>query len=447
MASNLFGRSAMRWVPVYNADSQPVPPFGLLAVTGVDTLGNFTVTRPATDSQNGLLISGPGIIPVGGYGQAHQTFPAIIAYDDGGDDTHNTPQVGETWGAVANAWTLSKGYAGFLILGGAGGTVNRLVNAVPITLPTGGVNLQTGTSYTIAQSDLGKLISFTNASAIAVTLPEAGTVSGGFAVGFGAFWYCDVENRGVGTVTITPTTSTIDGAASLALTTDQGVRIFSDGTNYYTQRGMGSGGGSGIELLDKAGSVVDAACISFQMDTNGVVTVAHLSPGHDQITVTNASATQRGVVSTTTQTMAGAKTWSDVATFVSGLLSKAGITLQDGAAANPHLLINTTNSGTGRVDFTLTNASGGTAGVLQLFGGTSKLMSYSGNASFLVDTFFGPGSLATGATTGFPFIPEIAGTPTAAPTSAGGGYTPICFDPVANKLWIWNSNTSAWVAH
>jgi hypothetical protein len=41
-------------------------------------------------------------------------------------------------------------------------------------------------------------------------------------------------------LTITPTTSTIDGAATLALTTGQGVLICSDGTNYFTSRGLGS---------------------------------------------------------------------------------------------------------------------------------------------------------------------------------------------------------------
>jgi len=92
------------------------------------------------------------------------------------------------------------------------------------------VNAQTGTTYTFVTADKGKLVTFSNAAAIAVTLPQAtGT--------FSAF-YCDAQNRGAGTATITPTTSTIDGAASLALANNQGVRIFSDGTNYFTQRGM-----------------------------------------------------------------------------------------------------------------------------------------------------------------------------------------------------------------
>jgi hypothetical protein len=100
------------------------------------------------------------------------------------------------------------------------------------------VKAETGTTYTYLSGDRHSLVTHTNASAIAGTLPQA--------IGaFGAGWHAWVENRGAGTLTITPTTSTIDGAASLALTTNQGVFIVSDGTNYYTVRGIGGGGGSG----------------------------------------------------------------------------------------------------------------------------------------------------------------------------------------------------------
>ena len=101
------------------------------------------------------------------------------------------------------------------------------------------VNVQSGTSYTFLVSDGGRLVSQSNASAIADTLPQANSST------FVANWWVDVQNTGAGTVTITPTTSTIDGAATLTLTTNQGVRIVSNGTNYFTQRGIG-GGGSGL---------------------------------------------------------------------------------------------------------------------------------------------------------------------------------------------------------
>lgn len=107
------------------------------------------------------------------------------------------------------------------------------------------VNAQTGTSYTYLSGDRGKLVTHTNAAAIAGTLPQATTV-------FGSGWFMWVENRGAGTLTITPTTSTIDGAASLALTTNQGCLIASDGTNYFTMRGIGGSGGGSLTNFTEA---------------------------------------------------------------------------------------------------------------------------------------------------------------------------------------------------
>jgi len=98
------------------------------------------------------------------------------------------------------------------------------------------VNAQTGTSYTIVDGDRANLVTLSNASPVAVSLPQAGASSQ-----FQAGWFCDIENRGPLPALITPTTSTIDGATSFSLGVNQGVRIASNGTNYLTQRG-GSGG-------------------------------------------------------------------------------------------------------------------------------------------------------------------------------------------------------------
>jgi hypothetical protein len=85
-------------------------------------------------------------------------------------------------------------------------------------------------TYTVLTTDRGALLTFSNSGAFGVTLSQAGS---GFEDGF----YFDVQNTGVGVVTITPTTSTIDGASNITLTQNQGYRIFSNGTNYFTQRG------------------------------------------------------------------------------------------------------------------------------------------------------------------------------------------------------------------
>lgn len=90
------------------------------------------------------------------------------------------------------------------------------------------INPQTGTSYTVQTSDSDKLITFSNAASIAVTLPQATS-------SFDAPFAFEAKNIGVGAVTITPTTSTINGAATLVLNTGQSVRVISDGTNYVTE--------------------------------------------------------------------------------------------------------------------------------------------------------------------------------------------------------------------
>lgn len=104
----------------------------------------------------------------------------------------------------------------------------------------GAVNAQTGASYTIANTDRNKLITLSNAGAIAVTLPTT----------LGASFTTVVQNIGTGTATLTPSSGTINGAASIALTggsgsTGQGTWLFYDGTNWEAMIGGGSGGGGG----------------------------------------------------------------------------------------------------------------------------------------------------------------------------------------------------------
>lgn len=102
---------------------------------------------------------------------------------------------------------------------------------LPAQLFMAGVNPQVGTTYTFVATDINKLVVFNNAASIAVTLPQA-TVAG-----FTSGAQIHVKNLGVGTVTVTPTTSTIDGLTSFSLSTGQGADIYSDGTNYFIQKG------------------------------------------------------------------------------------------------------------------------------------------------------------------------------------------------------------------
>lgn len=121
--------------------------------------------------------------------------------------------------------------------------VNDVTSPIPVSINVYElVNAQTGTTYTVLSADWGKLITLSNGSAVAVTLPNAAADTTSFPAG----WFVDVVNLGVGTVTITPTTSTIQAAATYVLRTGQGARIVSDGTNYFVHAGLLTAGAQTI---------------------------------------------------------------------------------------------------------------------------------------------------------------------------------------------------------
>lgn len=126
------------------------------------------------------------------------------------------------------------------------------------------VNAQTGTTYTYLTTDFRKLVTHTNGSAIAGALPQAGAT-------FPAGWFIFVQNRGAGALTITPTTSTIDGAATLVLNQNEGALIVSDGTNYFTARGKATGGVGGIGDVVGPGSSTDNALVRFDSTTGKLI--------------------------------------------------------------------------------------------------------------------------------------------------------------------------------
>lgn len=132
------------------------------------------------------------------------------------------------------------------------------------------VNAQAGTAYTVLDSDCGKLVKYSNGSAVAVALPQAGAASQ-----FVAGWYSHHMTTGAGLVTITPTTSTIDGAASITLAANQSIGIISDGTNYFTTRGRVPAGlftTTGALRGNGSGTITQAACADLSDDAPSCAT-------------------------------------------------------------------------------------------------------------------------------------------------------------------------------
>jgi hypothetical protein len=161
-----------------------------------------------------------------------------------GDGTWATPAgsgtVTHTAGSLtANALVIGNAGADITVLGSLGTTTTVLhgnaggaptFGAVDLSTDVTGalpwlINAQTGTTYTVLSSDQQKLVTHSNTSSVAVTLPQA-------TGSFGAGWSYTTENRNTGVVTITPTTSTINGASTLVLRQNQSAFIVSDGTNY-----------------------------------------------------------------------------------------------------------------------------------------------------------------------------------------------------------------------
>lgn len=141
--------------------------------------------------------------------------------------------------------------------------------------PLQSVNAQTGTTYAIAQTDLGKTLTFSNAGAIAASIAQA-SAAGSFPAG----WWCELVclAASVGAVTLTPTTSTVDALPTLVILPGQSVKIFSDGANYQVSRGTG--------LLNIIGNTETGVANTGSTTMPGVNTVPTNANGDQYMTLT-----------------------------------------------------------------------------------------------------------------------------------------------------------------
>jgi hypothetical protein len=192
------------------------------------------------DGAGGSTVQGGGVITLSDTGvlgfpdDVRQTFNpganaaglnvGSIAGDPG------TPSNGDLWyDSTANELTARINGANVAL--GAGGSSSLVVNA------------QTGTTYTVQASDNGKLITFSNASAVNITLPQA---TGSFGSGF----YCYFQAIGGSYIQINPTTSTLAGLSAYQIWNGGIVGVASDGTNYqiFSTAGLYGGNGTGYSL-------------------------------------------------------------------------------------------------------------------------------------------------------------------------------------------------------
>lgn len=254
--------------------------------------------------------------------------------------------------------------------GGAGGQGGALVatsgggNTTGGTSPTtGGVDEQTA-SYLAVAGDNGKLIVFNAPSSPLInptlTLP---------ATPPSPQWNIFVENIGLGTLTISPNGLNLDGSASnlTPIATNQGVYISTDGTNYFSERGLSSGGGSSVTLQTNSINNSSQATLNVENGTN--TTASNPSGGVVQIAVATATSGVLGVVKpdgTVITVSAGAITVPDATSSSLGVVKPDGtiITVSAGAITVP----DGTNSSLGVVqaDGTTTSIS---SGIISALGG------------------------------------------------------------------------------
>lgn len=231
---------------------------GLTGAQFLGALGTGIIKNTTTTGVLSIAIGSdlPTGIPIANVGSAGLSGTSPIAINSAGAISCPT--------CFANVLTT----LGDLLYGGASGTPTRLAGPtapgvytlveVPAsgastaeTLSLAGVvpNPQTGTTYTYLSTDSTQdragYTTFSNPSSIAVTLPAAGST------GFGSNWVNKSCNIGVGTVTITPTTSTVSyttgssytsAATSVALTTGQCLWIYSNNSNYFANKDTGGVG-------------------------------------------------------------------------------------------------------------------------------------------------------------------------------------------------------------
>lgn len=144
-------------------------------------------------------------------------------------------------------------------------------------------------------------------------------------------------------------------------------------------------------------------------------------------TMMKGNITQLGTSATTGQALALFNAGNNQNSFSNGLVQpkrsdgQGGLRIGHGQVSN----------------WVATIAEDGNSGVELRTGGTTGGGTQALDADSSQNVTIGLPSLATSATTGFPYLPSVAGTPTGAPT-AKTGYSPVVIDTTNNKICFYN---------
>lgn len=381
----------------------------------VDTLNSavtYTAAKTFTNSDLLLLGSSTGATTFTSANASATAFTATVPANTG---TLAELNLAQTWSAVQ---TIGTG--GSVTTSGTGVNNANQVNGatVPVSVPLASnssgqlvassvtINAQTGTTYTIATTDARSLVTFSNAAAIAVTLPQA---TGSFTTGF----YTAVQNLGAGLVTITPTTSTINGAATLTVPTGSGCTIASDGTNYQvsgctaaslaaTQTVSGAKTFSAL-LTGTLGETITGAAVNLNASSNFATNVGTgtttstvtLGGGSNVVAINGTANTIAGSTSNTITGATNINASNNAATNIGSGTTTSTVTIGGGSNA-----VNLTSTASGSVKFPNLLISGTAPTISSGFGTTPSVTHNNGTASFSINV--GTGAAATSGVVGLP---------------------------------------------
>lgn len=214
------------------------------------------------------------------------------------------------------------------------------------------INAQTGTTYTFLAADQGKLVTFNNSSAIAVSLPGA---SGDFAAG----WSVIAQNIGTGAVTITADVGTINGGTSITLQAGQIALLVSAGLNSYrsVQYGVmvsvtcGAGLSGGTITTSGTCSITDTITSASNVGSSSTVPIITYNSRGQLTTVTTATISAGSISAMPDPAGTGVAVKTSASTAVTrsitGTAGNINVTNGDGVSGNPTLDLANANSNVG----------------------------------------------------------------------------------------------------
>jgi hypothetical protein len=205
-----------------------------------------------------------------------------------------TPGIGScVWTSLAGAGTVTSITAS----GGVETASGFAITGTGTLRSTNYVNVQSGSTYTLQDSDRGKTVKLSCPSGAAVTLPTAGTTQNStFAPG----WWAILHNAGTSNATLTPQSGTIEGGSSYSLAAGAAMLI-SDGTGNWDVVPFGGAIPANVMKTDVAntltatGSINESASTTPHRDPNisggGVSTASPGQHAYDTTTQSFAAST------------------------------------------------------------------------------------------------------------------------------------------------------------